>query len=137
LSKSKVARISPTFADLLAVWWSFQLVRFRNSRKSWSVKLLWLWVRNVVMFVSSHKTARFRCGGQSVNCGHVIQLSGMLLGSVFKICAICFFVHVHICTPSPQSTIRCSIVYFFPQFLQLSVGVSLILCSRTFVGIMS
>jgi len=137
LTVSKVARKSPSIACLLAVWYSFHRVRCRNSRKSWSVKSLWRWVRNVVMFASSHKTARFHCGGHSVNCEHVIHFSGMLPESVFKISSICFLVLVHIFSPSPQSTIRCSSVSLFPQILQLSVGVILILCSRTFVGIMS
>ena len=130
-----VVRKFPTCAFLLAVWCSFHLVRFYKSMKFCNFRSLCFWVRNVVIFSNSHNTARLRCGGHNVNCWHVSHPSGMRLGTVLSICASRCFVQIHI--SSPQSIKWCSSVSFLSQILHLSVGVSLILWSRSFVGIIS
>jgi hypothetical protein len=81
--------------------------------------------------------AWFRVGGHGVNCGHVIQPSGMRFGIVRSIIAIHCFAHSQIFYHSPYTMMRCSSVSSVLQCLQVSVGDILILCRQTLVGIIS
>jgi len=131
---SVVVRKFPTLVLLLAVWYSFHLVRFRKSVASGLVVFGCGTLSDSPTAITLHG---FVAGDHSVNCGHISHPSGMRSGTVRSICASLCLVQSHISFTSPQAIMRCSSVSFLSQFLHLSVGVSRILWSRSFVGIMS